>query len=70
MLCHALLERAVRLVLGGKRLGGNEQTRPNRAGAIVGVLGSPSSIGAGALGTTALLILNPPAPTNRLAGLA
>lgn len=37
-------------------------------GAILGVLVSLSSVGAGALGMTALLILYPKSPTNRLVG--
>ena len=56
----------------GPRLDNFDQTRIRRwtvvLGAILGVLVSVTSVGAGALGTTALLILYPKLPVARIAG--
>jgi uncharacterized membrane protein YfcA len=60
------------LKLAGPHFGGLPERRISHwtalLGAILGVLVSVTSVGAGALGTTALLILYPKLPVSRIAG--
>jgi uncharacterized membrane protein YfcA len=64
--------RPLILRIAGRRLDTSEPTRVSREtvllGALLGVLVSVTSVGAGALGTTALLMLYPRLPVARIAG--
>lgn len=68
----AVLFRPLILRLAGPRFSGLPEARISHwtvvLGAILGVLVSVTSVGAGALGTTALLILYPRLPVARIAG--
>ena len=68
----AVLFRPLILRLAGPRFSGLPEARISHwtvvLGAILGVLVSVTSVGAGALGTTALLILYPGLPVARIAG--
>lgn len=75
----ALIATAIAILFRGRIVAHFTQHRPPRSdrqvvlltvllGAILGILVSLSSVGAGALGMTVLLILYPQLPTNRLVG--